>query len=290
MEIREAYRILGASEKESLDEIRKKYYTLAKIYHPDNYKGIGKDEKSKSLNLAFEKIKSNRKSHKSNSIKKDKDRHTPTNVENEKEIEKNIVKLRNSRKFLEMEYKKDTFFQNLTFGEWLKVKVLFQIYAEKLMTNRYTLEKEYINNNVWKDISLEEWLEKIVFVNVYAKKLGTTRNHLIYEYQRDNYFNYLEIEIWLKTMDLLRLYAKRLRTTSYMLKKEYIEDIYLNHLSIFDWLDVMDILDQYAKKLGLTRKKIVEFLIDVNTNIGMEKISSWFDKQNKNNQEEYKKK
>ena len=63
--IEDAYKILGVSENDSLETIKKAYRTLVKQYHPDIIKAQGKDEnylkeateKTQQINAAYEMIK-----------------------------------------------------------------------------------------------------------------------------------------------------------------------------------------------------------------------------------------
>lgn len=66
--LKEAYRLLGAEENESLESIKKKYRALVKKYHPDLMKAKGADEaymadatrKMQEINAAYETIKAAR--------------------------------------------------------------------------------------------------------------------------------------------------------------------------------------------------------------------------------------
>lgn len=52
------YKVLGVEFGADTQEIKKKYYILARMYHPDIYKGLDKDEKIKELNEAYEVLSS----------------------------------------------------------------------------------------------------------------------------------------------------------------------------------------------------------------------------------------
>ena len=66
--LKEAYKLLGAQESESLESIKKKYRALVKKYHPDLMKAKGADEaymadatrKMQEINAAYETIKATR--------------------------------------------------------------------------------------------------------------------------------------------------------------------------------------------------------------------------------------
>lgn len=67
--IQDAYKILGVSQNDDMDTIKKAYRNLVKQYHPDIIKSQGKDEsymkkateKTQEINQAYEMIKEKRK-------------------------------------------------------------------------------------------------------------------------------------------------------------------------------------------------------------------------------------
>ena len=59
--------ILGVEENASLDEIRKAYFKLSNLYHPDKNKSTNAEEKFKEINNAYEALKNNNYSTYSNS-------------------------------------------------------------------------------------------------------------------------------------------------------------------------------------------------------------------------------
>ena len=59
--------ILGVEENASLDEIRKAYFKLSNLYHPDKNKSTDAEEKFKEINNAYEALKNNNYSTYSNS-------------------------------------------------------------------------------------------------------------------------------------------------------------------------------------------------------------------------------
>ena len=59
--------ILGLSENASLDEIRKAYFKLSNLYHPDKNKSTDAEEKFKEIKNAYEALKNNNYSTYSNS-------------------------------------------------------------------------------------------------------------------------------------------------------------------------------------------------------------------------------
>lgn len=246
MELKEAYRILEANETESLETIKKKYHKLIKVYHPDENRNINTTEKVQELNIAYDTIykhmDTKKETNKNNTHQSKAYKHNFYNnfykreekrqkeKAREVEIEKIILKLKESRKQLEREYSIYSLFDNISFLDWLKIMFCFQKVADKVGTTRIQLYKEYTRDCVFSYpiLSFDIWLEQVLLFDSYAKRLGTTRERLKEEYEVTVNFLELDVSEWLEAMLKIDKYAKMHQTTRIKILQNF--DVFMEYL------------------------------------------------------------
>ncbi len=180
------YLILGLNPNATEEEIKRRYHSLAKEYHPDiNINSIEGKQMMQIINDAYDQIKKNN--------------FKPIITSNL--AEEITTRLNKSYFVLELEYnleKSSTENFSLSFNDWIKRELEIQDLCDKLGKPRLNLEFSFKLFEVkYKDLNYDfmYWLKNELAIQELCDKLGKPKEELIMEYKLAN--PSLDFKTWL---------------------------------------------------------------------------------------------